>query len=555
MSGGIDASIRRDRLCLVGIALVVNDAVPFRFPTELDSGNLAQLVSCPFLAQEMNSDRMRRARSQFWRLSQATFAEMFLPPNLEDLYGDNLEIVVDNLRLVCFPLKAAAKVRNSPLVSFSVVVALDASYDIVVEYSRARLKTEPTPTSYGEAYPLSLAGIRPYRTIARDLARALLYAENFQGFVSHATKRALEENCSTTDVQEELKRIYVGLVEAGTADLRVRGKSLCASFNLYDPRLRPTMGIRPYHSVLIDQDQSADALDTTPAKEFTAYFRQWGAIKSLADAADDLGISLEQACHLAAYIRQWSRARVVHKLQDASMFYVTPGCNLRRNTNPAFLKFTQRFPGHDLAKVLSRVTEPKPGTRIPRRLKEFNEVFGEQTKPIFSWLMRHKFVIEVFQFVYFVPGMSSRAGSRRSSVTAMTEPPSPTSAMGPFASNSLAPTPPPSGAHIMPTTPSASSSNPLVGTVNQKPSPSAKTMAENLLEGKTLTASQLSYLKSVWDLNNPLFRMFLKLCPLFGGTNHLQEIVFRTGVSVGALKMVLEQYSDSLFIAIHELSS
>jgi len=540
-SGSIQEQERGSHVPFVGIAIVVNDSVPFRYPLECDAA--------AFRDEDLNCIRLRKARTNFWRITKTTFAELFLPSNSEDFFGDNLELVVDSLRLVYFPVKTTDIVKNSSVVSLSVVLALDASMDTIVEQSRAKLRVEPSPTAYGHAFSLSLAGIRPYRMVAKELANALLFAESVDSYVSRETKLALEE--SQTSLQSELRVIYHDLVKRGTAEFRHRDR-LWASLSLLDPKLKPTMEIRPYHSVVIVRDFGNDVRkeDDVPVKVLRTYFAEWGAMRSLQEAADDLEMSLDQTLRFASYLRQWEGARIVHKLQDFSMFLVSPECDLKR-TNPLVQRFAATFPGKDVANVLSQVTVPNPGTKIPRRLKDFSALYGDQTRPIFSWLLRHGLILEVFQFIYFIPSSSvSRASSRRGSFNAGSEPVSPVhvpasqnvSAVLGLAGNNMMPQPSPS--------PQASQSS--SGTASQRSAPTMK-MLNEYVDTKGMTSAQVSYLKTAWDLSNPVFRAFLKISHLFGGTNHIQEILFQSGMSTGALKIVLEQYSDCLFVALHEL--
>ena len=122
---------------------------------------------------ETEKDRLIDARNQFWRLTATSFAELFLPTNSETFYGKSFELVIDSIRFVCFPLKTSEIKRKQEVFSFSVVIALDASMDSIVEQSRTKLRIEPTPLAYGKEYPLSLAGIRPFRIIVKDFADLL----------------------------------------------------------------------------------------------------------------------------------------------------------------------------------------------------------------------------------------------------------------------------------------------------------------------------------------------------------------------------------------------
>ena len=82
---------------------------------------------------------------------------------------------------------------------------------------------------------------------------------------------------------------------------------------------------------------------------------------------------------------------------------------------------------------------------------------------------------------------------------------------------------------------------------------------------RTLSPAHAAYVRRVADFESPVFRMFLRLCPLFAsasasasgggstrGGNRVEEILFRGGVSRGALVAVLEHYAEALVVSIHE---
>jgi len=267
------------------------------------------------------------------------------------------------------------------------------------------------------------------------------------------------------------------------------GHSVHASVTLADPRLAPTHPTRPYHSVLILNANLPS--DATPAlRRATELLDRSGPSKSLGEAADELGMAFGEMATMVDHLCRWGRARLVYVISERSLFFVTPNVDVSEHA----AAFSARFPRLDLARVLAGVCEPKPGLMRPRRLSEHNEL-GSDAVPVFTYLLRRGLVTQVKQFVYFAPPVAEAKPSL------MTSP------------RGNAPLDMPEG----------------------------------------LSKRQADYLRAMWDPDDALFKLLLRACLLFGGTNHVAEICFRLNVNRKAIDALCSRFSEALVVALHEV--
>lgn len=69
---------------------------------------------------------------------------------------------------------------------------------------------------------------------------------------------------------------------------------------------------------------------------------------------------------------------------------------------------------------------------------------------------------------------------------------------------------------------------------------------------KVLNPAQAAYLRHVADADNPVFRVLVRLAPVFAQHEAVEEVLYRGNVSRAALEAVLEHYADALVVSCHE---
>ncbi|KAI9270719.1 nitrogen permease regulator of amino acid transport activity 3-domain-containing protein [Phascolomyces articulosus] len=276
--------------------------------------------------------------------------------------------------------------------------------------------------------------------------------------------------------------------------------------------------ICPYHTLLLLEDPEEVLknmpLDASPT--LVQLVQILTPTQSLQELHLLLDCSLAQIYRLAAHLIYWRKAKLIHTIHARNIYVVAPQAKLDDlgSLNTDF-KMHVAIPDLDLPRLLSQLSIAKPLHMIAP--KEFRNQYLEAI----TYLVRKDLVIQLHMFLVII-GYNTNGGfmddeddslSRRSSNSNANMPP--INASPPTADNT---------------------------TISSSPG-----QASGILEFSRNRFKRLVHDK----VPKEIAELFERLNPYMDGKHHIEEIMYREGVSRRQLSLVLKYYRDSIVVVYH----
>ncbi|KAI9492884.1 nitrogen permease regulator of amino acid transport activity 3-domain-containing protein [Zychaea mexicana] len=271
--------------------------------------------------------------------------------------------------------------------------------------------------------------------------------------------------------------------------------------------------ICPYHTLLLLEDPEEVLknmpLDASPT--LVQLVQILTPTQSLQELHLLLDCSLAQIYRLAAHLIYWRKAKLIHTIHARNIYVISPQAKLEdlESLNTDF-KMHIAIPNLDLPRLLSQLSIAKPLHMIAP--KEFRNQYLEAI----TYLVRKDLVIQLHMFLVLMElstaiddDQDDNSLSRRSSNSNTNMPPTNAS--------------PPTDAVI-------------------SSSPGQTSMLDSRNRFKRLIHDKVP--KEVAEL-------FERLTPFMDGKHHIEEIMYREGVSRRQLSLVLKYYRDSIVVVYH----
>ena len=307
----------------------------------------------------------------------------------------------------------------------------------------------------------------------------------------------------------ELKDIYHKLNENGWAHFSLN-RWMPLSIALRDPNTYPSTPIRPYHTLLLLEDESSvlSSLPSDASPQLALLVEKCNAMKSFQNLHDESGISLIHIFRMSAHLVYWGKGKIIDTLAKNNVYAIHPNADLSPQSTFA-LEFQHRFSPMTIHEALHQLSSRL--ANIGEHLRGMNSERQVQFLHILTWLLRRDFLLQIHIYIYLVlddtqllPGGSMRHHRSK--------------ARGQSAHRR--------GSAMMPD-----------GIMPQSPPIGPGRMH--------LQQYERAYLEQI-DNNTPVFNLFKRLCPYFHGKHHIEEIMWREKVSRKAIFSVLANYGDVL---------
>ncbi|KAI7882181.1 UPF0171-domain-containing protein [Lichtheimia hyalospora FSU 10163] len=267
--------------------------------------------------------------------------------------------------------------------------------------------------------------------------------------------------------------------------------------------------ICPYHTLLLLEDPEEVLknmpLDASPT--LVQLVQILTPTQSLQELHLVLDCSLAQIYRLAAHLIYWRKAKLIHTIHARNIYVVSPQAKLEdlASLNADF-KMHVAVPNLDLPRLLSQLSIAKPLHVIAS--KEFRNQYLEAI----TYLVRKDLVVQLHMFLVLVDPTAreddTTALSRRSSSNSSN-----------MANNA---SPPPHSAEGIPS--------------SSSPGMAERQRLRRFIHDKAP--------KEITDL-------FERLVPYMDGKHHIEEIMYREGVSRKQLNLVLKYYRDNIVTVYH----
>ncbi|KAI8143878.1 nitrogen permease regulator of amino acid transport activity 3-domain-containing protein [Fennellomyces sp. T-0311] len=267
--------------------------------------------------------------------------------------------------------------------------------------------------------------------------------------------------------------------------------------------------ICPYHTLLLLEDPEEVLknmpLDASPT--LVQLVQILTPTQSLQELHLLLDCSLAQIYRLAAHLIYWRKAKLIHTIHARNIYVVSPQAKLDdlESLNTDF-KMHIAIPNLDLPRLLSELSIAKPLHMIAP--KEFRNQYLEAI----TYLVRKDLVIQLHMFLVLIlpaDGMGDDEDdsfSRRSSN-----------------SNTNMPNP-----------------SPPMDTISSSPGQSSVLESRNRFK-------RLVHDKAPKEIAE----LFDRLTPFMDGKHHIEEIIYREGVTRRQLSLVLKYYRDNIVAVYH----
>jgi nitrogen permease regulator 3-like protein len=319
----------------------------------------------------------------------------------------------------------------------------------------------------------------------------------------------------------ELKDIYHKLNENGWAHFSLN-RWMPLSIALRDPSMYPSTPIRPYHTLLLLEDESSvlSSLPSDASPQLALLLEKCNAMKSFQNLHDESGISLTHIFRMSAHLVYWGKGKIIDTLAKNNVYAIHPNADLSPHSTFA-LEFQHRFSPMTIHETLHQLSSRL--TNIGEHLRGMNSERQVQFLHILTWLLRRDFLMQIHIYIYLVlgdtqllPGQSMR--HHRSKARGQSNTMSRNNRRGNTKKFNM------------------QELNPING-IQQSPP-----IGPGALH---LQQYERAYLDQIAN-NTPVFNLFKRLCPYFHGKHHIEEIMWREKVSRKAIFSVLANYGDVL---------
>jgi hypothetical protein len=401
-----------------------------------------------------------------------------------DLCGDKFELKINDVRFVGHPLLLSSKSNFEP-VSGQPFVGLPAQTSVckgteagppfqlfpyrslTLNFSLRRFgltDREKDLVTFNVVFALRANAspeiVKCYHDCSKRIAIALHFEEQRVGYLTAETKLMTAHEDEMQDehgpddappyasvmkrsgLARVLRKMYDDLCHLGALYLRINSwievsfclpqkvHKLTLKHHTHIPLLDPSAiqrsldRLRPYHALLLLVDPR-DLFDTLPLDAAPALIRvvqMSSPTKSLLDVSADADVSLTQVFHIAAQLVYWAKATIIYPLCENNVYMVNPYAPLAIES-PLFAKYTNEFAGSDLMEFLSEFSFGVSVSQLRNPLHDVDK--QNQLIQKIIWLLRHRMLLQVHTYVYFVPNDCSlpyanrRTRTRRSSQTSV----------------------------------------------------------------------------------------------------------------------------------------
>lgn len=377
-----------------------------------------------------------------------------------------------------------------------------------------------------------------------------------------------------SSLARELRTIFHDLSATGAASLAVN-QWVRLSLTLFDPSMHPSGPIRPYHTLLLLEDE-AKVLSVLPrdcAPPLRRLVRAASPVRSFQELQAELGVPAEQLFRLAAHLVFWRQARVVQQMTKNSMYTVAPSACLCPSC-PLAQRFAALFPRRSLPETLARFSAARRLRDHMKRLaKEEHSDFvvmvvrappaGRGRRAQLSghcgaqaWLLRNDCLVELHSYVYVLISAAelhallkhpSTAPTAVATVAATVA--ASTAASAATASTVATPAPPTAAPTASADAAFVSASARSAQRAARARADAAHAEAETEFSGSVLAHELATYGRLPRE--GPLYELFHLLLPYFHGQHHVQEIMWRENLRREEVYDVLRAYKDIVSTCLH----
>lgn len=290
--------------------------------------------------------------------------------------------------------------------------------------------------------------VKCYHDCSKRIAIALHFEEQRVGYLTAETKLMTAHE---DDMQDELgpddappyasvmkrsglarvlRKMYDDLCHLGALYLRINSwievsfclpqkvHKLTLKHHTHIPLLDPSAiqrsldRLRPYHALLLLVDPR-DLFDTLPLDAAPALVRvvqMLSPTKSLLDVSADADVSLTQVFHIAAQLVYWAKATIIYPLCENNVYMINPYAPLA-NDSPLVTKYTNEFPGSNLMEFLAEFSFAVSVSQLRNPMHDVEKQTQLVQKIV--WLLKHRMLVQVHTYVYFVPNDCSMPNANR----------------------------------------------------------------------------------------------------------------------------------------------
>lgn len=367
----------------------------------------------------------------------------------------------------------------------------------------------------------------------------------------------------------DLKSVYENLRSTGLVHLQVNGSievSFCLPQRVHrgisdggGPPVEPEAverclrALRPYHALilLVGKGELKGWLPPRAAPALSRLLAHHSPRKSLHRLTIDTGLTIAQVYQLVGLMVYWAKAMVVFPLCRNNLYAIAPGAPTAPSRVPSLAhSFSEQFPGHGLLATVSHFSPPVTlghfllSPSLPPPPRPVPQPSSARTIPAVVWLLRHRFLIQLHTYVYFIP-------PQRENLPGTEEPPSPSVK---FITGDVKFEDSEEGQKV-----SEESSKVSNGNIPSDDVPLPELKESGNPEDKTerdveepLTKAGLSPQERMAVMSIPAascpqdIAMFAKLVGHFKGTSHLEEIMYLEKMTRSQLLQILDKFRDVL---------
>ncbi|KAI7859235.1 nitrogen permease regulator of amino acid transport activity 3-domain-containing protein [Circinella umbellata] len=284
--------------------------------------------------------------------------------------------------------------------------------------------------------------------------------------------------------------------------------------------------ICPYHTLLLLEDPEEVLknmpLDASPT--LVQLVQILTPTQSLQELHLLLDCSLAQIYRLAAHLIYWRKAKLIHTIHARNIYVVSPQAKLDdlKSLNADF-KMHIAIPNLDLPRLLSQLSIAKPLHMIAP--KEFRNQYLEAI----TYLVRKDLVIQLHMFLVLMAPIS----------TSLFDDDQDDNSLSRRSSNGNSNSAPLINASPPANTPMADNA-----TISSSPGQTSN--------GILIESARNRFKRLVHDkVPKEIADLFERLTPYMDGKHHIEEIMYREGVSRRQLSLVLKYYRDSIVHVYH----
>lgn len=258
---------------------------------------------------------------------------------------------------------------------------------------------------------------------------------------------------------------------------------------------------------------------------------------------------------MAAHLIYWKKGKLIKSLSPNSFFIINPRMkekksdlysnyllSLDQSFSHSFLNFRLAEILHDFSTPLTLVTHVHK--LAASKQKDF--------VPVVVWLLRHDLIIELNTYFYLNIPLEVEINVQGKPSYTEWENGRPSPAVGPKRSSHQRTD---NGRHAVSDVVILDDDEDYRTTTDTQPS---SIQNEEKTEVYPSVPQPLRLYEATWldRLNDGsmIYKLFLRLCPLFRGHHHAEEILWRMGITRDDLQKVLDKYHDLVVAAMHEAS-